>query len=80
MTLKLNIPGFHKLRTLPVMDDLVMDAAKKAAEAAGPDFVAELSPGKNRARATVHPNTEAAAVKTARDPHLLLAALNAARD
>lgn len=76
---KLNRAGFVELRTLPVMDELVLKAARAAAAAAGEGFEAEPSPSKRRARATVHPNTAEAALETARNPHTLIAALEAAR-
>lgn len=76
---KLNLKGFRALRTSPVMDALVLDAARKVAAAAGPGFTAEASPGKNRARATVTPTTAEAALQTGREPQILLGALGAAR-
>lgn len=77
---KFNLKGFRALRTSPAMDALVLDAAKKVAAKAGPGFVAESSPGKNRARATVTPDTAEAAMLTGREPQVLLGAMDAARD
>lgn len=80
--LKLNIPGFHQLRTGPKMDALVLRAAKLAearADQLGLDYRAELSPGRNRARAVLVPADAASALETARRPALLLHALDAAR-
>lgn len=80
--LVLNIAGFHELRTLPVMHALVLRAAKLAearADQLGLDYTAELSPGHNRARAVLVPADAASALETARQPALLLHALDAAR-
>ncbi len=79
-TFKLNIAGFRELRTSDTMDRLMLKQAEKVARAAGPDFKAELSPGKNRARAVVIPDSAAAALETARNPSKLISALNAARN
>ena len=80
--LVLNIDGFHELRTSAAMDKLVLDAAKLSARAAtsrGIACHAEPSPGRNRARAVVVPDTAEDAVETARRPEVLLYALDAAR-
>lgn len=77
--LKLNRAGFRQLRTLPAMDRLVLEAAQKVALAAGPEYAAEASPGRNRARAVVVPTTAEAAIETATDPAVLIGAMNAAR-
>ncbi len=78
--LKLNLKGFRQLRTLPVMDDLVFHKAEAVAKRAGDGFKAERSPGKNRARAVVVPDTAEAAVETAQNPNRLIGAMDAARD
>jgi hypothetical protein len=75
----LNNKGFRELRTSPKMDAFILAKAEKVALAAGTEFKAEPSPGTNRARAVVVPDSAEAALQTARDPHLLIAALNAAR-
>ncbi len=77
--LKLNLKGFRELRTSPAMDRLILEKAETVARAAGPGFKAEASPGKNRARAVVVPDTAEAALDSGRNPHKLIAALNAAR-
>lgn len=77
--MKLNIAGFRQLRRSPAVQAHLLELGKKVADAAGEGYVAEASPGKNRARVTVHPNTEEAAVESARDPHILIGALDAAR-
>lgn len=77
--IKLNRAGFRELRRLPVMQALVMAKAEQVAAAAGAGFKAEHSPGANRARAVVVPDTLDAAVESARNPHHLIGALNAAR-
>ena len=77
--IKLNLPGFRELRTSKAADDLVFGLAEKVAAKAGPDFIAERSPSKNRARATVTPNTAEAARETATNPERLIGAMDAAR-
>lgn len=78
--IKLNLKGFRDLRTLPVMDDLVFEKAEAVARRMGDGFKAERSPGRNRARAVVVPDTAEAAIETAQHPQRLIAALDAARD
>jgi hypothetical protein len=77
--LKLNLKGFRELRTSPTMDAFILAKAEKVARRAGPDFEAQLSPGKNRARAVVVPTTAEAAIDTARNPHKIIGAMDAAR-
>ena len=78
-SLKLNLRGFRELRTSAPAEALTEKVARRAAAAAGPGFVAERSPGKNRARWVVVPDTAEAALETARNPSLLVRALNEAR-
>jgi hypothetical protein len=77
---KLNNKGFRELRTSAAMDRMILAKAEKVARRAGPGFTAEGSPGRNRARAVVVPDSAEAAIETARDPHQLIAAMDAARD
>jgi hypothetical protein len=77
--IRLNLKGFRELRTSPPAAALVEKAARKAQARLGDDWVAEESPGRNRARWTVTPNTAEAALESAREPARLIAALNAAR-
>lgn len=75
---KLNLPGFRALRTSPGAQALVMDRARRWAAACGPGFVAEQSPGRNRARAVVYPDTPAARARDRADL-VMLRNINAAR-
>lgn len=68
---KLNIPGFRKLRTSPQAKAMVLARAKRMAAAAGSGFVAEPSPSRNRARATVFADTPEARARDAKDLVLL---------
>ena len=62
--IKLNLSEFRALRK--AMDDEIMKRAQRVADASNadakargydhPEYVAEESPSKNRARATVYPN------------------------
>lgn len=78
--IKLSYKGFRQLRTSAPAEALVERAAKKASDAAGPEFEAQRAPGKNRARWVVVPTTADAALETARNPAHLVRSLNAARD
>jgi hypothetical protein len=77
--IKLNLRGFRELRTSPEMDAEILRRARRVAQAAGPGFVAEQSPGVNRARAVVVPDSAEAALETARNPSVLIGALSAGR-
>lgn len=77
--IKLNNAGFRELRTSAKMDAFILAKARRVAARAGPGFKAELSPGSNRARATVFPDTADAARQTAENPHRLISAMDAAR-
>lgn len=76
---KLHNAAFRELRTSAKMDREILKRAERVARRAGLEFKAELSPGRNRARAVVVPDTADAALETARDPHRLIAALDAGR-
>lgn len=59
------------------MDALILDAAEQTARAAGDGFVAKQSPGKNRARAVVVPDTPEAVRQVADNPASLIGAMRA---
>jgi protein-disulfide isomerase-like protein with CxxC motif len=69
--IRLNLSGFRRLRTSPAARAMVMARAERIARAAGPGFVTRESPGRNRARAVVFPDTPAAAARNRRDLVLL---------
>ena len=79
---RLNIAGFRTLRKSAEAEALVMGAAEAiAAEASrqsGEQYDAKESPGRNRARAVVAPDTYAAAVDSAKNL-TLLRSMNAGR-
>lgn len=76
---RLNYRGFQRLRTSPEAQALIEELAEKVADAAGPGFVAEVSKSsKNRARATVYPDTPEAVEENAQGL-TLVKALGAAR-
>lgn len=72
---RLNLAGFKALRKSPGAKKFVDEAAEKiAAEASrqsGEAYVAKESPGRNRARAVVGPDTYEAAVDSAKNLTLL---------
>ncbi len=61
-SIKLNIPGFRELRTCPGAKAWVSQRAAAIAAACGDGYVAEEAPGRNRARAIVHPDTTEARI------------------
>jgi hypothetical protein len=76
---RLHIPAIRELRTSSRADRMILARAERVAALLGPGFEAELSPGKNRARATVFPVTIEAARKVAENPARMIAALEAGR-
>jgi hypothetical protein len=80
LRVKWNYPGMGKiLRSAEMRADLERRARAIAAEAGGdPDYVADSSIGRTRARASVRTATVAAAREEATD-HTLLRALDAGR-
>lgn len=54
---RLKLAGFRKLRTSTAAQQFVLARARRWATACGAGFVAELAPGRNRARAIVRPTT-----------------------
>ena len=81
--LVLHNEGFRKLRTLPVREKLVMDAARAVAQAAesatGEDFSYGTSEGTHRAGSAVWPESYEAALEVARHPYKLIGAMRAVR-
>ena len=79
---RLNIAGFRALRKSDAAKSWVKDKADKiAAEASsqsGEEYAAKDSPGRNRARATVAPETYPAALDSAANL-TLLKSMNAGR-
>lgn len=71
--IKLNLPGFRKLRTGPRAVARVERAARGIANAAGPGFAVDApeKPSPNRARRTVHPTTPEAQHKDLKDLTLI---------
>lgn len=73
----------NEFRSNPTMDRFIQHLAEKVAAAAeaayGSDFAAHQSPGAERARSTVGPDSYESVTKVARDPHKLIAAMDAAR-
>lgn len=61
-SVKLNWAGFRQLRRCDGAKALVNGAAGRIAAACGEGYVAEESPGRNRARAIVHPDTTEARI------------------
>ena len=55
--IRLNYSGFRELRRSEAAKKAVMDAAERIADACGEGYEAQESPGRNRARAIVHPTT-----------------------
>lgn len=74
-----NPAGFVALRTSARARALIVARAQAIATAAGPDFRARQSPGRNRARATIGPTTIAGVRIVRRDPARLIGALSAGR-
>lgn len=70
-SIKLNIPGFRELRKSEGAKALVNGAAGRIASACGDGYVAEESPGRNRARAIVHPDTTEARIDSLKNLTLL---------
>jgi hypothetical protein len=81
--IKLNNAGFQKLRTLPRMEKLVMDAARAVAQdaesATGEEFGYATSPGTKRAASAVFPDTYEASREVAKHPFKLIGAMMAVR-
>lgn len=81
--LVLNKAGFKRLRTLPRMEKLVMDAARVVADeaeaATGEEFSYATSPGTERAASAVFPDSYEAAHAVAKHPYKLIGAMRAVR-
>lgn len=60
--IKLNYRGFRALRRCEPAQRWVKETAEKIADACGEGYVAEEAPGRNRARAIVHPDTTEARI------------------
>ena len=70
-SIKLNYKGFRALRRSAEARKWVNDAAGKIAEACGDGYEAEESPGRNRARAIVHPTTTEARIDSLKNLTML---------
>jgi len=62
VTVKLNYKGFRELRRSPAVKADLLRRGQRIAEAAGPGYIAQESPGRNRARVVIIPDTYEAAV------------------
>lgn len=68
---RLNLAGFRQLRKSEGAKAMVNAAAGRIAAACGDGYVAEESPGRNRARAIVHPDTTEARIDSLKNLTLL---------
>lgn len=79
---RLNLPGFRALRKSAEAESWVMGAAEaiasEASRQSGEEYKATKSPGRNRARAIIAPDTLPAAIDSAANL-TLLKSMNAGR-
>ena len=70
-SIKLNFKGFRALRRSPQARAWVNATAKRIADACGEGYEAEEAPGRNRARAIVHPTTTEARIDSLKNLTML---------
>ena len=70
-SIKLNYKGFRALRRSDEARKWVNATAKRIADACGDGYTADESPGRNRARAIVHPTTTEARIDSLKNLTML---------
>ena len=71
--IKLNLPGLNELMTSPEMAGALLEAGQAVAQAAGPEYAAEVHTANWIAISNVYPDSKAAAKENFRDNTLLKA-------